>query len=493
MTQQVLRLREADNTAVALRPLEPGERVFFPGGEITAAEPVPAGHKLALCPIPCGAPVVKYGFPIGKASRDIESGQWIHTHNLVSGLEGVQDYEYRPRPCPVVPSPPEQFSGYLRQDGRVGVRNEIWILPTVGCVNSIARQLERLGQKLAKPGVDGVWAFPHPYGCSQLGEDHQNTQKILAGLAAHPNAGGVLVLGLGCENNNIPEFQKMLDSWDPDRVSFLNCQDVEDELLEGERLLRQLIDRAAKAVREPVPVSKLIVGLKCGGSDGFSGITANPLTGLFSDRLVSQGGAALLTEVPEMFGAETILMERCESQALFCQTVGMVNRFKEYFLKNGQPVYENPSPGNRAGGITTLEEKSLGCTQKGGCSPVRGVLAYGERLSGTGLQLLEGPGNDLVASTALAAAGAQLVLFTTGRGTPFGCPVPTVKLSSNRELTAKKPGWIDFDGGAMLEQPSAQVLDRFWKLVLEVASGKPTKSEVNGCRDLAIFKNGVTL
>jgi altronate hydrolase len=286
----------------------------------------------------------------------------------------------------------------------------------------------------------------------------------------------------------------MLGDYDKDRIKLLVTQNVDDEMEAGMTILRALYAKAKQDKREDVSVSKLRVGLKCGGSDGFSGITANPLVGEFSDWLVAQGGTSVLTEVPEMFGAETILMNRCRTEDLFNQTVSMINHFKEYFLSHGEPVGENPSPGNKAGGISTLEDKALGCTQKCGKAPVSGVMEYGDRLSSTGLNLLSAPGNDLVAATALASCSCHLVLFTTGRGTPFGTFVPTMKIATNPDLATRKKNWIDFSAGQLIEGRTMQELvPEFIDKVLSVASGEPAKNEANGYREIAIFKNGVTL
>ncbi len=444
------------------------------------------GHKYALQPIKAGEDIIKYGFPIGHATCDIAVDEWIHSHNLATNLSGTLEYVYHPVSAPL---PGKEstgtFMGYLRPDGQVGIRNDVWIVNTVGCVNQTARILAE---------KTGALHFPHPFGCSQLGDDQTFTQTILKSMVHHPNAGGVLVLGLGCENNNLEVFRAVLGEVDPNRVKFLNCQDFSDEIEEGIRLIRQLQQYAATFQRTPQPLSKLKVGLKCGGSDGYSGITANPLVGRFSDLLVAQGGAAVLTEVPEMFGAEQLLMDRCIDETVFQKTVLLINGFKEYFARHGQPVYENPSPGNKAGGITTLEEKSLGCVQKGGTAAVMDVLSAGECIPGGGLYLLDGPGNDLVAMTNLMAAGVQVILFTTGRGNPAGAPVPTIKISTNTNLAQKKPAWIDFDAGVLLADPN---LEKYGMVLLEtviaVASGKQTCSEKNGYREISIFKDGVTL
>ncbi|EAX48870.1 Altronate dehydratase [Thermosinus carboxydivorans Nor1] len=493
----LLKLHERDNVAVALRDIRQGETLAADNATVTAREDIPKGHKIALCDLQPGEHVIKYGFPIGHATSSVAAGQWLHSHNVRTNLGEILAYEYKPEPPAVSPVPCRHtFRGYRRPDGRVGVRNEIWIIPTVSCVNRTAQLLAERGSALARnmANIDGVFAFTHPYGCSQLGDDHRATQTILADLVNHPNAGAVLVLGLGCENNNVPEFQKVVGSYNADRVKFLVAQEVEDEIAAGLELLSDLIAYAGQFLREDCPASELVVGLKCGGSDAFSGITANPLVGAFSDLLIACGGSTVLTEVPEMFGAETILMNRAQDKAVFDKTVRLINDFKNYFMAYNQPIYENPSPGNKKGGITTLEEKSLGCTQKGGRATVVDVLGYGETVTRKGLNLLNGPGNDAVAATALAAAGCHLVLFTTGRGTPLGTAVPTVKIATNSELFRRKTTWMDFNAGELLEGKSLEALaDEFFAYVLAVASGRPTKAEEMGFREIAIFKNGVTL
>ena len=490
-----IRINPADNVAVALQDLKAGEQVYG----TTLREDIPAGHKAALSDIHEGCDVVKYGFPIGHVTRDAAEGTLIDHSCIKTNLEGLLDYSYTPS-LTEIPSAAElrTFKGFRRADGQVGVRNQIWIIPTVGCVNGVANTLaERFRAEIAgeSSSVDAVVAFPHNYGCSQLGEDHENTRNILADMVHHPNAGAVLVVGLGCENNQLSAFRELVGEVDPARVRMFETQKVDgDEIGYGLRELRSLFEACRNDVRVDVPVSELRVGLKCGGSDGLSGITANPLLGVFSDWIVSQGGTTVLTEVPEMFGAETILMNRCQDRETFDKTVRLINDFKAYFMKNGQPVYENPSPGNKAGGISTLEEKSLGCTQKCGTSIVRDVLRYGERLSVSGLNLLSAPGNDLVASTALAASGCQIVLFTTGRGTPFGTFVPTMKVSTNTPLAQRKPSWIDFDAGVMTSGTSMQdAAEDFIEYVLRVVDGEPVNSERSGYREIAVFKSGVTL
>ena len=438
------------------------------------------GHKRALCDVKSGENIIKYGYPIGRAVCDIQSGESVHSHNLKTNLSGIVNYSYTPELKEISKLPDIKFNGYPRSDGNVGVRNEIWILNTVGCVNKTCEILAKLTDS---------YAFPHPYGCSQLGDDLLLTQKILAGLVKNPNAGGVLVIGLGCEGNYVDSFKKILGGYNPERVKFLVTQEVEDEIGEGVKLIEELSRYTSSQTRRECSISKLKVGLKCGGSDAFSGITANPVVGGFSDILIARGGSAVLTEVPEMFGAETILMNLCVNEELFNKTVNMINNFKEYYIRYGQPIYENPSPGNKAGGITTLEEKSLGCILKGGTSNVADVIGMGEQVKEQGLTLMDGPGNDIVSSTNLAAAGCQMILFTTGRGTPFGSIVPTVKISTANALAQKKPHWIDFNAAMDNKDISGMLFD----LVMRVASGEETNNEKYGCREIAIFKDGVTL
>ena len=496
MKTKFLKINTADNVAVAIENLSKGEVLHIDGTEVELQEEVPAGHKFALKPFAQGEDVIKYGYPIGHTLQPIAQGCWINERNLKTNLSGLLEYSYQPVDASLqIPNRGLTFKGYRRANGEVGIRNEIWVVPTVGCVNGIASRLaDSLRSETGCQGVDAIMAYPHNYGCSQLGDDHENTRKILRDLVLHPNAGGVLVVGLGCENNQPDLFREFLGSYDESRIKFMVVQKVEDEYEEGMKLLREIYDIASQDVRTEVPLSELRVGLKCGGSDGFSGITANPLLGLFSDFLVAQGGTSVLTEVPEMFGAETILMNRCRTPQLFEQTVKLINDFKAYFLSHGEPVGENPSPGNKAGGISTLEDKALGCTQKCGKSYVEGVLAYGERLQVKGLNLLSAPGNDLVAATALASSGCHIVLFTTGRGTPFGTYVPTMKVSTNSALAQKKPNWIDFNAGVIVEnEPMEQTCERFIDYVIRVASGEQVNNEKNGYKEIAIFKTGVTL
>lgn len=511
--KRLIQINPIDNVAVALEDLSCGETIqLTPGKTVTLQEDIRRGHKVALTAIAAGQNIVKYGAPIGAATAAISLGMQVHVHNMATQLSGKLTYCWQPTAAISTGNPlsddaetttaqhhfvsncPETFLGYRRKDGTVGIRNEIWIVPTVGCVNRVAEKLAQTAEKEFAGKAEGVFVWTHPYGCSQLGDDHEHTQRILAALVRHPNAAGVLVIGLGCENNHIQAFRQILGPVDGARVKFLETQGVGDELETGMSLLKELAQYAQTFHREPVPVSELVVGLKCGGSDGLSGITANPLAGMFSDRLIAAGGTTILTEVPEMFGAETLLMNRCVDEATFERTVALINGFKDYYIRHNQVVYENPSPGNKDGGITTLEEKSLGCIQKGGMSPVVDVRFYGEHVVKKGLNLAQGPGNDIVSVTTLAAAGAHLVLFTTGRGTPLGGPVPTVKVSTNDALAENKPHWIDFNAGRLLKETPEHVIDDFMQLVCDVASGTtPTRNETNGYREIAIFKDGVTL
>ncbi len=489
-----IKIHPGDNAAVALSPLAAQQTIELEGASVILKEDIPQGHKFALADIARGEAVIKYGNPIGLATCDIPKGSWIHTHNVKTGLGELLEYHYDKVDTTLAPTEEVTFQGYRRPNGKVGIRNEIWIIPTVGCVNNVATSIERQAQKFVSGTVEEIVAFPHPYGCSQMGDDQENTRKILADLINHPNAGGVLVLGLGCENSNIDVLKDYIGDYNENRVKFLVAQEYEDEISQALKLIEELAQYVGSFHREPISCSELVIGMKCGGSDGLSGITANPTVGAFSDLLISKGGTTILTEVPEMFGAETLLMNRCENQELFDKTVQLINDFKNYFTSHNQTIYENPSPGNKKGGISTLEDKSLGCTQKSGRSAVKGVLSYGEPVGCKGLNLLSAPGNDLVASTALAASGAHMVLFTTGRGTPFASPVPTVKISSNSALNQKKQGWIDFNCGTLVEGTTLEELSQsLFDYVIAVASGEKVKAEKAGFHDMAIFKQGVTL
>ena len=512
---KTIQINPDDNVAVAIEALSAGTTVNIEGKNITLNNDVPAGHKFLLTDLKAGENVIKYGYPIGHLKEDHKAGDFICDTHIKTNLEGLLDYTYAPVPEAELTNPayqewfsnpelPTTFKGYRRKNGDVGIRNEVWIVPTVGCVNGVVNQLaDQLKREVNDPssplyrkeGALRITAFPHNYGCSQLSDDHENTRKILRDLVLHPNAGAVLIVGLGCENNQPDQFKELLGDYDEERIRMMVSQKVEgDEVEYGMNILRELYAIALKDERTDIPLSELRVGLKCGGSDGFSGITANPLLGVFSDYIVNKGGTTVLTEVPEMFGAETILMNRCANKKLFDETVSLVNNFKQYFLSHGEPVGENPSPGNKAGGISTLEEKALGCTQKCGKSAVLGVMDYGERLQNKGLNLLSAPGNDLVASTALASCGCHIVLFTTGRGTPFGTFVPTMKISTNSTLAKNKPTWIDFNAGTIVEgEPMKDVFTRFAQKVIAVANGEEAWNEKKNYQEISIFKNGVTL
>lgn len=494
--QQIIRINPNDNVVVALRDVAAGEQVDLDDNlHVRALENIPRGHKMAVSEIARGRNVVKYGMSIGHATTDIAAGSWVHTHNMATNLSGESDYSYHPHARWPEPTKPETFMGFRRPNGQVGIRNEVWIIPTVGCVNTIARTLAEQNADLATGTVDGIYAFAHPFGCSQTGADHAQTRKLLASLVRHPNAGAVLVLSLGCENLTHEQFVKELGPYDPERVRFLTCQDVEDEYEAGAEVLAQLCAYAGRFHREPIPANELVVGLKCGGSDGLSGITANPTIGRVTDALAARGGTAVLSEVPEMFGAEDFLLGRCVSQEVFDQATAMLRGFKDYFVSHGEVVYDNPSPGNKRGGITTLEDKSCGCVQKGGMAPITGVVPYAGQVHERGLNLVCSPGNDLVSTTALTAAGCHLILFSTGRGTPFGAPAPTLKISTNTPLYQHKRGWIDFDAGVVatgqksLDQTGADL----WKLVLDTASGRATTAERHGMHEISIWKDGVVL
>ena len=487
---KLFKINDKDNVAVALEELRKGEII----DNIELLDDIPFGHKVLLNDLKSGENIIKYGNPIGHLTVDCKKGEHIHEHNLKTNLSDIIEYkycgenEYQPKKCDI------SFNGYLRQDGRAATRNEIWIIPTVGCVNNTAKRLEKIGQDIIGDGCDGVFAYTHPFGCSQLGDDQENTRKILASLANHPNAGGVLIVSLGCENTNAETFKKYLGDYNEKRIKFLITQDCEDELEKGEKLLKELYTFVKSFKREPIPINKLVVGYKCGGSDAFSGITANALCGRLTDKLTSFGTSAILTEVPEMFGAEKLLMKRCENEKVFNKCVNMINSFKQYFFSHNQECYENPSPGNHDGGITTLEEKSLGCIQKGGKAAITDVLEYGEHCKKQGLNLLTGPGNDIVSTTNLTAAGANIILFTTGRGTPLGASVPTIKVSSNSRLAKRKSNWIDFNAGELIESNDFEnMTEEIFKLLIDIASGRQTKNEQNGYREISIFKDGVIM
>jgi len=520
MQARAIKVHPEDDVAVLLSPaLVAGTQVRVDGSDYLTDQAIPSGHKIALHDLPAGAVVKKFGQPFARTTEAVAAGAWLHTHNATTMLGANEAYTYTPyTPPSLAPPAPntggasvggggKEFLGYLRADGKVGIRNELWVLCTVGCINKMAETVAREANALlgGKNGIDGVYAFTHPYGCAQIGGDLQQTRRLIAALAAHPNCAGVLLMGLGCENNALKDQVAAFRNADSNRVRYFSAQEVGDEIEEGVRLLTELAELAAGDVRTPQPLSKLVLGMKCGGSDGFSGLTANPLVGVLSDRLAAAGGVSVLTEVPEMFGAEKLLMQRAADEPTFHAIEGMINDFKDYFRKYNEPISENPAPGNKAGGITTLEEKSLGCIQKGGATaPIRYVLGYGEPLappapdnggaSGGGVALAYGPGSDVVSCTTLAATGAQLVLFTTGRGTPFGTCAPTFKIATNSGLATRKPGWIDFDAGRLVEEgiPLETLADELLDLVLQAASGEyQTKAERNGCREIALFKDGV--
>ncbi|WP_421918732.1 UxaA family hydrolase [Marinifilum sp.] len=494
--EQVLKIHDNDNVLVATSATSKGQVITIDGISLKLTTDIPAGHKIALQQINKGEDVIKYGNPIGYALANINPGDHVHVHNVKTKLSDCMKYEYHPNFTELnIATSGKTFKGFKRKNGDVGIRNELWIIPTVGCVNGQANSIVKLfKQQHHTEKIENIHVFGHNYGCSQLGDDHVNTRTVLGNMIKHPNAGGVLVLGLGCENNQISELKQSIGEYDETRVKFLNSQDVENEIEEGLKLVEELYLNIKEDQRTDCPIADLKIGLKCGGSDGFSGITANPLLGVFSDILIANGGSTVLTEVPEMFGAEHLLMERANSEEVFEKTVSLINDFKDYFIKHDQPIYENPSPGNKAGGISTLEDKSLGCTQKGGSAKIVDVLKYGERIKKNGLNLLSSPGNDLVAASALGFSGCQMVLFTTGRGTPFGSFIPTMKISTNSELARRKSHWIDFNAGTLLETGDMNTLsEEFVNYVIEVANGEEVNHEKTGFREIAIFKTGVTL
>ena len=498
MEQKLIQIHPRDNVAVALEELAPGTQVCVGGASFTVGDAIPFGHKMALTDLKPGDMVYKYGSPIGHATQAVRAGAWIHSHNLKTNLEGLLEYRYTPEPS--VTAQPEAardtFLGYRRADGRVGTRNELWIIPTVSCVNRTVNRIAEVARESGLQAGDGIFAYPHNTGCSQLGDDYETTRKLLANLVLHPNAGGVLLVSLGCENNDLEHFLPALGEYDHSRIRTLVTQDVEgDEIQAALAMMREIAAVMAQDHREEVSVEHLVLGFKCGGSDAFSGITANPLCGRISQRVTQQGGTAVLTEVPEMFGAETQLMNRADSQETFQKVVDMINSFKEYYIRHQQPIYENPSPGNKRGGITTLEEKSLGCIQKGGHATVTDTLEMGATCRRRGLNLMTGPGNDSVSVTNLLTSQAQVLLFTTGRGNPLGTAIPTIKIASNSNLYRRKGNWMDFNAGSVLEHGSMdQAAQELWELVLDVASGRRhTRNEENNDREVMFFKDGVIL
>lgn len=504
MEKKYIKIREEDNVLIALSPLKQGDTITIDNDSFTLLEDIPQGHKIALKDINEGENIIKYGYPIGRAKCPIKKARHVHIHNVKTNLSEQIEYSYDPNKAKALKEQWEKeneakddifINAYVRENNDIAIRNDIWIIPTVGCVNKIATTLEVWGEeKIKGTNIDKVLALTHPYGCSQMGDDHENTKKILANLVKHPHAGGVLVLGLGCENNTIDKFKEELNGYNSDRVKFLIAQESEDEIADAKKLLLELIDYASKSKREKVSISRLKIGMKCGGSDGLSGISANPLVGLVCDKLSAYKSSVILTEVPEMFGAEQVLMDRCVNKEVFNDCVDLINNFKQYYIDNNQVVYENPSPGNKAGGITTLEDKSLGCVQKGGKAPVEGVLNYGDLIKDSGLLLLNGPGNDIVSTTNMSASGVNLILFTTGRGTPLGSVVPTVKIATNHNLAVNKKNWIDFDASTMLTQDKNEVRDQLISYIISLANGEnKTKNEINNYNEIAIFKNGVTL
>jgi len=490
---KTLRINNNDNVVVALTNINKGDDV----NGVVAINNIPCGHKMAITDIKENENVIKYGYPIGHATTNIKAGEHVHNFNIATNLSETISYSYNPTFTKINDVTDNiKVKVYKRKYNKYGIRNYLYIVPLVGCVNSQADLIkEKVLSSIDNKKIDDVIVTKHPYGCSQLGSDMENTIKTLHNVVKHPNAGGVLVLALGCENNQLEHFKETLKDYDSDRVYFLKAQDVKDEVEEGTKLCLDLYNKMILDKRVEMPLSCITIGLKCGGSDGFSGISANPLVGMASDYIVASGGSTILSEVPEMFGAEQILMNRAKDENTFNKVVKLINDFKKYYTDHNQVCYENPSPGNKEGGISTLEDKSLGCTQKAGLSTVNDVLYNGDEITIKGLNLLNGPGNDMVACSNLACAGAQLILFTTGRGTPFGSFVPTIKIATNSNLASKKENWIDFNAGSIIDGTNINdVFKEFLTLIVSVINGETlTKNEINKFYELAIFKDGVTL
>lgn len=489
--KRYIKLGDSDNVAVALQDIAKGEAIELPEGKIVTLDDTPKGHKFALRDISAGEKVIKYGSVIGKAIKDINKGEWVSTHNLKTLLKPEWKPEWKGNKAKEVnvSIPQKTFWGFKRKNGKVGIRNEIWIIPTVGCINGVLKDFARSVER--PEWIDDVKVLSHPYGCSQLGGDLENTKRILSGLARNPNAGGVMVVGLGCENLQLSYMKEELKNHP--NVSFLMLQAVNDEY---EALFKSFSEVAERAYSERTecPISSLTIGVKCGGSDSLSGITANPLVGKVSDYITYYGGTVLMSEIPEIFGAEDEIISRIEDEEVFNKFVRAITWFRNYYTRYNQPVSENPSPGNIKGGITTLEEKSLGAVKKSGSNKVTDVLWYGEEAKRSGVNIVFGPGNDLVSTTALAGSGAVMILFTTGRGTPFEAVVPTIKISTNSDLKRRRPDWIDFNAGEIAEgKDMDELLRELINLIIEVANGGRTKGEERGLQEIAIFKDGVIL
>lgn len=497
MTKKMIRIHETDNVGIAVEGAKRGDKLVCDQISCIATMDIPVNHKIALKNFDQGDIIIKYGNKIGVATQKIQEGDWVHSHNMETGLSGLLEYSYNPTEKSAVHAKVKKntFRGYIRENGSVGTRNEIWVVPTVSCVNHTTQMIVEKAKEKYGHLCDGIYAFPHNAGCSQLGTDHLVTQRILASIVKHPNAGGVLIVSLGCENNNLKEFRPVLGEINENRIKFMIAQEEGDEIEAGVKKIGEIASFISADKREEVPVSKLKIGFKCGGSDALSGVTANPLCGKVSEMVTSEGGTAILTEVPEMFGAETILMNRADSGETFGKIVNLINDFKQYYMDYKQPIYENPAPGNKAGGITTLEEKSLGCIQKGGYCTVTDTLMYGENAHKAGLNLMNGPGNDSVSITNLVAAGAQIILFTTGRGNPLGTSVPAIKIASNTDLYTRKRHWFDFNAGSLLDGDTMENLsEQMWNKIISVCSGDTrTQNEIYGYKDIMIFKNGVLL
>lgn len=485
----LLRLHPKDNVALALRPLPSGARVSVEGISLFTRDPIPYGHKVALVSIPKGGRIIKYGYPIGRAVRSISPGEHVHVHNTESGrAHGDTARPVIREESSLIPRfPQDTFLGFRRQDGRVGVRNHVLVMASVHCVNG---GVERIGRE-----VPGVVALPHIYGCSQLGEDLAQTRRVLEGYVSHPNVGATLIVGLGCEALPTRELVDGLRDRGY-RVELLLLQEIGGSraaVRKGKELAAELLGEVGKLRPEPVPLSELVVGVECGGSDAWSGVTANPAVGAIADALVAHGGTVILSEVTEFIGAEHILAARAISPEVGKAILRAVARREGVAVEMGVDLRgAQPSPGNMEGGLTTIEEKSLGAIVKGGTTPVREFLGYGERPSARGLVVMDTSGNDLESVTGMVAGGAQVVLFTTGRGTPVGNPiVPVIKISSNTPLYERMRDDLDFDAGSILRgEPPTSVAARLAALLLEVAGGRPTQAEVWGHREFAIEPRG---
>ena len=510
-------LHSDDNLCVAARHLELGEEISVGGESLRLAEPVRLGHKLAVRAIREGERVKKYGQTIGFATRDIAPGQWIHSHNLTAG-RFEREYEYATEiPPPPAPIEGRTFQGYRRAGGKAGTRNYIAVISSVNCSASVSKYISQRfdNSLLAKfPNVDGLLPLTHKGGCGlqYAGEDHQQLTRVLSGFATHPNVGAYLLVGLGCEtgtlqylvqHGGLAEGVVQLNTKangaarPPVVLSMQDCGGTNKTVEAGIAAIAEMLPRVNGVRREPIPASELILGCECGGSDGNSGVTANPALGAASDLLVAAGGTSILSETPEIYGAEHLLVRRARTRAIGEKLIDRIRWWEEYTAKFGVEIDNNPSPGNKEGGLTTIYEKSLGAVAKGGSTALCGVYRYAEPVTAQGFVIMDTPGYDPASITGMVAGGANVVCFTTGRGSCFGCkPVPSIKIATNTPMYEQMIDDMDINAGVILEGASvADVGRQIFEFILEVAGGKRTKSEIHGVgeEEFAPWSIGPTL